>query len=102
MYVLADVVPGPFELHSLSQPCQYPSCIINLRLPADQLLRHMQCSPEWQQVPVLTDADITARATRLGLLPPNTLAAQGVCICVYMCACSGRCCEGCIQDHSSA
>jgi hypothetical protein len=75
----ADIVPGPFELHSLSQPCAFPGCIVNLRLPADQLQRHMQCSPEWQQQPVLTDADITARATRLGLLPANTLAAQGVC-----------------------
>jgi hypothetical protein len=70
-------VPGPFELHPQGQPRQYPSCIVNLRLPADQLLRHMQISPEWQQVPVLTDADITARATRLGLLPAHTLLSKG-------------------------
>jgi hypothetical protein len=46
-------------------------------LPADQLQRHMEVYPEWKQLPVLTDADITARATRLGLLPAHTLLSKG-------------------------
>lgn len=73
----AEVVPGPFELHTLTQPRAFPTSLYNLKLPPEQVLRHLQTTAEWQQVPVLTDADITARATRLGLLPANTLVAKG-------------------------
>lgn len=73
-----DVVPGPFELHPQHPARAFPPCLFNFRLPAEQLLRHLQSLPDWQQVPVLSDADITAMATRLGLLPVKTQQAKGV------------------------
>lgn len=77
--VCAGVVPGPFQLHPSSQTRNFPVCLLNFKLPAEQLLRHLHSVADWQQLPVLTDADITARATRLGLLPAKTLEAKGVC-----------------------
>jgi hypothetical protein len=77
----AGVIRGAFQLHPSTQPRNFPVCLINFALPADQLLRHLHSVAEWQQVPVLTDADITARATQLGLLPAKTLEARGGCTC---------------------
>jgi hypothetical protein len=82
--VCAGVIRGPFQLHPSSQTRSFPTCLLNFKLPADQLLRHLHSVADWQQLPVLTDADITARATRLGLLPAKTLEAKGGCLCVCM------------------
>jgi len=71
------VVPGPFELHPQNPARTFPVPLLNLRLPPEQLLRHVQALPDWQAVPVLTDADITAKATRLGLLPAKPAPAKG-------------------------
>jgi hypothetical protein len=72
-------VPGGLQLHPHQSARTFPPCLLKLQLPADQLLRILaEAAPDWQQLPVLSDADITARATRLGLLPAKTLAAQGV------------------------
>lgn len=86
----AEVVPGLFELHPQHKAATFPNCLPNFRMPADQLLRHLQALPDWQQLPVMTDADITASATRLGLLPAVSLQTRGVCaetvlvVCVWL------------------
>ena len=72
-----EVVPGPLELHSHHPARTFPLSLLNFRLPAEKLLKHLQSLPDWQQVPVLSDADITAKATCLGLLPAKTLQARG-------------------------
>lgn len=70
----AGLVPGALQLHYADTP---PECLSSLALPPSQLLQIMESNAAWQQQPVLSDADITAEAMRLGLLPVRSPRAAG-------------------------
>lgn len=72
----AELIPGSLQLH---YPDAAPDCLNSLALPPEQLLQRMEGNAVWQQQPVMSDADITAEAMRLGLLPVRPPKAAGGC-----------------------
>jgi hypothetical protein len=73
----AGLVPGPFRL-VLGESAAPPDALAALSSsPPEALLQALQAVEGWDTLPVLSDADITADATRLGLLPACTSAAKG-------------------------
>jgi hypothetical protein len=46
-------------------------------LPPEEMMKHMESSAQWKQQQPLSDAEITATATRLGLLPVRPPKAAG-------------------------
>ncbi|KAF8063799.1 VPS2.1 [Scenedesmus sp. PABB004] len=61
-----ELFPGPLQLHFGDA---FPESLGSVSLPAGAMLQHMASCAVWEAQAPLTDAQITAAATRLGLLP---------------------------------
>ncbi|WIA34349.1 hypothetical protein OEZ86_012687 [Tetradesmus obliquus] len=67
--------PGELQLHYSET---IPECLSGLTLPPEKMMAHMESSALWQRQQPLSDAEITATATRLGLLPVRPPKAAGM------------------------
>jgi hypothetical protein len=71
---LLGLFPGELQLHYSET---IPECLSGFLLPPDEMMKRMESSTQWKQQPPLSDAEITATATRLGLLPVRPPKAAG-------------------------
>jgi hypothetical protein len=74
----AGLFPGELQLHYSET---IPECLSGFLLPPEEMMKRMESSAQWKQQQPLSDAEITATATRLGLLPVRPPKAAGKIAC---------------------